>query len=179
AHVRPLREIRVWGRSTERAEELAAALQAELTTPARAADTAREAVRGADLICAVSASTEPILFGADVMDGAHVNLVGSSTAAAREADDALVARARLFADHRESALAQGGEVRHALAAGAIGEDHVLGEIGQVMAGDLAGRLGEADVTIYKSLGAIAQDLAAGWFVYGRALAESLGTEAAF
>ncbi len=179
AHVRPLSEIRVWGRSPERAGKLAAALQAELKTLARAADTAREAVRGADLICAVSEAAEPILTGADVMDGAHVNLVGSSTAAAREADDALVARARLFADHREGVLRQGGEVLHAIAAGAIGEDHVLGEIGEVMAGTLAGRLGEADVTIYKSLGAIAQDLAAGWFVYRRAVAEGLGTEAAF
>jgi len=178
-HVRPVSEIRIWGRSAERAGALAAALQAELKTPAGAAPTAREAAAGADLICAVSAATEPILLGADVMDGAHVNLVGSGAAGAREADDALVARGRLFADHRQGVLAQGGEVLHAMAAGLIGEDHVLGEIGEVMAGDLAGRLGEADVTIYKSLGAIAQDLAAAWFVYRRAIEAGLGTEVAF
>lgn len=178
-HVRPVSEIRVWGRSVERAGTLAATLQAELKLPARAAPTAGEAVRGADLICAVSGAAEPILTGADVMDGAHVNLVGSSTAATREADDALVTRGRLFADHRDGVLAQGGEVLHAIAAGVIGADHVLGEIGEVMAGTLAGRLGEADVTIYKSLGAIAQDLAAGWFVYRRAVEAGMGTEAPF
>ncbi|MDQ2859510.1 MAG: ornithine cyclodeaminase family protein, partial [Pseudomonadota bacterium] len=103
----------------------------------------------------------------------------SSVAGPREADDALVARARLFADHREGVLAQGGEVLHAIAAGAIGAEHVLGEIGEVMAGTLPGRVSEADVTIYKSLGAIVQDLAAGWFVYRRAVETGLGTEAAF
>jgi len=76
-------------------------------------------------------------------------------------------------------LRQGAEIRHAIAAGLIGEDHVLGEIGEVMAGSLAGRLGETDVTIYKSLGAIVQDLAAGWFVYRRAVETGLGTEASF
>jgi ornithine cyclodeaminase/alanine dehydrogenase-like protein (mu-crystallin family) len=178
-HVRPVTEIRVWGRSAEGAAKSAAALEAELRLPARAAATAREAVAGADLICAVSGASEPILAGSDVMDGAHINLVGASTAAAREADDALVARGRLFADHREGVLRQGGEVLHAIAAGLIDEDHVLGEIGEVMAGTLAGRLSEADVTIYKSLGAIAQDLAAGWFVYRRAAEAGMGTEAPF
>jgi len=127
----------------------------------------------------VSASAEPILFSSDVRDGAHVNLVGASTAAFREADDALVARGRLFADHREGVLRQGGEVLHAIAAGLIGEDHVLGEIGEVMAGDKRGRVGPSDVTLYKSLGAIVQDLAAGWFVYRQAVELGLGTIASF
>jgi ornithine cyclodeaminase len=178
-HVRPVGEIRVWGRSAERARALASTLEAELQLPARAAQSAREAVAGADLICAVSAAAEPILLSADVMDGAHINLVGSSHAGPREADDALVARARFFADHREGVLAQGAEVLHAIAAGLIGEDHVLGEIGEVMAGTKPGRLTGADVTIYKSLGAIVQDLAAGWFVYRRAVEMGLGVEAAF
>jgi ornithine cyclodeaminase/alanine dehydrogenase-like protein (mu-crystallin family) len=177
--VRPVKEIRIWGRSADRAGALAAKLEAELELPARVAGTAREAVAGADLICAVSAAAEPILFSADVMDGAHVNLVGSSHAGPREADDALVARGRLFADHREGVLAQGAEVLHAMAAGLIGEDHVLGEIGEVMSGAKPGRLTGADVTLYKSLGAIVQDLAAGWFVYQRAVEMGSGVEAAF
>jgi ornithine cyclodeaminase/alanine dehydrogenase-like protein (mu-crystallin family) len=178
-HVRPVKEIRIWGRSAERAGTLAAKLEAELELPAQVASTAREAVAGADLICAVSAAAEPILFSADVMDGAHVNLVGSSHAGPREADDALVARGRLFADHREGVLAQGAEVLHAMAAGLISEGHVLGEIGEVMSGAKPGRLGAADVTLYKSLGAIVQDLAAGWFVYRRAVEMGLGVDAAF
>jgi ornithine cyclodeaminase len=177
--VRVIREIRVWGRQADRAERLAGRLAAELGVVAEVARSTAEAVGDADIVCAVTASDEPILFSRDVGDGAHVNLVGASTAAFREADDALVARGRLFADHREGVLRQGGEVLHAIAAGLIGEEHVLGEIGEVMAGDKAGRLGPGDVTLYKSLGAVAQDLAAGWFVYGRAVEHGLGTVASF
>ncbi len=179
SQVRRLSAIALWGRSTERAGLLARTLEAELSVPVRVCDTARDAVASADIVCAVTAAPEPILQGAWVAPGAHVNLVGSSTAASREADDDLVARARVFADHRAGVLAQGGEVRHAIAAGRIGEDHVLGEIGQVMSGVLTGRAGDADVTVYKSLGAIAQDLFSGWGVYRRALAEGRGLEAPF
>jgi len=177
--VRPVSEIRLWGRSADRALTLAKRLEAELERPVIVAPSAREAVRDADLICTVTAAAEPILESAWVADGAHVNLVGSSRDGPREVDDALVARGRLFADHREGALKQGAEVRHAIAAGLIGEDHVLGEIGEVMSGAKAGRQSSGDVTLYKSLGAIVQDLYAGWFIYERALAEGLGTEAAF
>jgi adenosylmethionine-8-amino-7-oxononanoate aminotransferase len=95
------------------------------------------------------------------------------------ADDDLVARARLFADHAESVRRQGGEWLHALASGRVGEAHLLGEIGQVMAGELPGRLSEADVTVYKSLGIVVQDLASGWFLYRQAQARGLGASVAF
>jgi len=179
AQVRPISEIRLWGRSAERAGVLARRLETELGRPVIVSDSAREAVRDADLICTVSAAFDPILESAWVMDGAHVNLVGSSRDGPREVDDALVVRGRVFADHREGVLRQGAEVRHAIAAGLIGEDHVLGEIGEVMSGAKTGRQAPGDVTIYKSLGAIVQDLFAGWYIYGQAAAEGLGTEAAF
>ena len=102
----------------------------------------------------------------------------AATARARSTTP-LVARGRLFADHREGVLRQGAEVRHAIAAGLIGEAHVLGEIGEVMSGAKAGRQAPGDVTIYKSLGAIVQDLYAGWFVLGRAAEMGLGAEASF
>jgi len=177
--IRPVSEIRLWGRSHERAQTLAKRLEAELERPVIVCSSAREAVRDADLICTVTAAAEPILESAWVADGAHVNLVGSSRDGPREVDDALVVRGRVFADHREGVLKQGAEVRHAIAAGLIGEDHVLGEIGEVMSGAKTGRQVSGDVTIYKSLGAIVQDLYAGWFIYERALAEGLGTEASF
>jgi ornithine cyclodeaminase/alanine dehydrogenase-like protein (mu-crystallin family) len=179
AHVRAIRQIRIWGRHPDRAERLAETLVEELGVPASVAGSSADAVGDADIVCAVSASAEPILFSRDVCNGAHVNLVGASTAAFREADDALIARGRLFADHREGVLRQGGEVLHAISAGLIGESHVLGEIGEVMAGDKPGRIDPADVTLYKSLGAIVQDLAAGWFVYRGAIERGLGAEARF
>lgn len=179
ALVRPLSEIVIWGRSPERAEDLARRLGNELGLAVRTAATARDAVAGADIICTVSAAREPILSGEWLAPGAHVNLVGASVAAAREADDAVVVRSRFFADHREGVLKQGGEVIHAVAGGLIDEIHVLGEIGEVMSGTLAGRRADDEVTVYKSLGAVTQDLFSGWYVYRRAQAEGRGVSVPF
>jgi ornithine cyclodeaminase/alanine dehydrogenase-like protein (mu-crystallin family) len=178
-HVRPIEELRLWGRSQANAEALAARLGPELKLSIRVCGTVREAAQDADVICTTTSASEPVLQGAWVADGAHVNLVGSSYAGPREVDDALVARARLFADHREGVLRQGAEVLHAIQAGLIGEDHVLGEIGEVMSGRTPGRLSPADVTAYKSLGAIVQDLVSGWQVYQRAMEKGAGVRAAF
>ena len=177
--IRPIIKIIVWGRNPDIAASMAVRLESELHIAATSASNLHDACAGADIICALTAAAEPILFDADVPAGAHVNLVGAGTAAQREADDTLVVRGRLFADHREGVLKQGGEVLHAIAAGLSGENHVLGEIGEVMAGTLTGRQTAEDVTLYKSLGAIVQDLAAGWFVYQRALEFGLGVDALF
>ncbi|HEV2864891.1 MAG TPA: ornithine cyclodeaminase family protein [Allosphingosinicella sp.] len=152
-HVRRIERITVWGRSPEKAEAFAARADAE------ACASAEEAVAGADIICTVTAASEPVLRSEWVADGAHINALGSSRAGPAELDNALVARARFFADHAEGVRAQGAEFLNAQAAGLIGDDHLLGEIGEVFAGTLAGRIGGADVTIYKSLGSIVQDLA--------------------
>lgn len=177
--VRPVREVRVWGRSPARAAAFAARVKGELGLECMAAASPAEAVAGADVICTTTAAAEPVLFSAEVADGAHLNVVGSSRAGPAEIDNALVARARFFADHRAGVLAQGAEFLRAKAAGLISDDHVLGEIGQVMDGSLAGRLAPGDVTLYKSLGSIVQDLACGWDLYGRAMAEGFGVRAPF
>lgn len=179
AVVRPIAEVRVWGRAPDRAAAFCRRMEAQLALPFRACADARTAVAGADIVCAVSGASEPILQGDWVEAGAHVNLVGSSRAGPREADDRMVARARFFADHAEGVRRQGAEWLHALAAGAVGEDHLLGEIGEVMAGTLPGRTGPGDVTVYKSLGSIVQDLASGWLLYREALARGLGARVAF
>lgn len=179
AQVRPLSELRVWGRSAERAAAFAADVEAALGLPVRAAGSAREAVAGADIICTTTAAAEPVLLGDWVAAGAHVNLVGSSRAGPVECDDALVARARFFADHAAGVRAQGAEWLKALASGAVGEDHLLGEIGEVLDGRLAGRLSPDDVTVYKSLGSIVQDLASAWRLYQDALANGGGTRVTF
>jgi ornithine cyclodeaminase len=177
-NVRPIAELRVWGRSAERAAAFAARVEAELALPCRPAARVADAVRDADVICTTTAAAEPILFSGEVADGAHINAVGSSRAGPSEVDALLVARARFFADHRAGVLAQGAEFLNAKAAGLIGDDHVVGEIGQVMDGSLPGRTRADEVTIYKSLGSIVQDLACGWDLYRRAKAEGFGTEAA-
>lgn len=164
--VRPIELVTVWGRSAERAEAFAARVRAG-GIEARAAADPDAAVAGADIVCAVSAAADPILLDAAVEDGMHVNAVGSSHAGPCEIDPKLVRRGRFFADHKAGVLAQGAEYLRAKEAGLADEGDVLGEIGEVFAGTLAGRLSPKDVTIYKSLGSIVQDLAAARHIVGR------------
>ena len=142
---------------------VATGLSATLSAPAFA--QAKEAVAGADIICTVSAAKEPILKGAWVGPGVHVNVVGSSYAGPVEIDNELVVRGRFIADSREGVLAQGAEYLKAKEAGLIDERHVVGEIGQVFAGELEGRQNAFQVTIYKSLGHVVQDLASAWALF--------------
>jgi ornithine cyclodeaminase/alanine dehydrogenase-like protein (mu-crystallin family) len=172
--VRAFREIRIWGRSLERAEALAGKVR-ELTGIACSAySDVAGAVSGADVICTVTGAAEPILTGDMVRPGAHVNVVGSSFDGPREIDDALVAAVRFFADSRASVLAQGSEIRHAMASGAVTEAHLLGEIGEVVRGTVPGRTQDSDITLYKSLGHIVQDIAAGCHVYQMIHGEQAG-----
>jgi len=179
AKVRPVSEVRVWGRSPQRAAAFAARAADTLGVPAWATVSVEDAVADADIVCAVSAASEPILHGRHVPAGCHVNLVGSSRAGPAEADDDLVAGSRFFADHRRSVLLQGAEFLNAKAAGRIDDRHLLGEIGDVLDGRIAGRISAADVTVYKSLGSIVQDLAAAGWLAEQARAKGFGTAVAF
>jgi ornithine cyclodeaminase len=178
AQVRPLSIIRIWGRSGERAQALAAR-HAHLPVRIEVCGTARAAAEGADIICTLTASPEPILEGQWLEPGTHVNLVGASRRNAREADDEVVARSRFFVDLKASALAEAGEWYHAQQAGRVGEAHILAEIGEVLEGRAAGRITSTDVTVYKSVGMAAQDLASAQAIYERALIEGIGTHVPF
>ena len=165
-HVQALRTVRtftrlqVWGRSAAGSARLVEHLGALPGVEVVVCDSARQAVRDADVVCTVSAAPEPILFGDWLQSGQHVNLVGASVAAAREADGEVVRRSRFFVDSRASAAVQAGEWLQALADGMVTESHLLGEIGEVLLGRAVGRLAEDDITVYKSLGHTAQDMAA-------------------
>lgn len=166
--VRDLASITIWGRSPERARAFAERMQAELALLVSSAGAVEEAVAKADLICTVTSAAEPILKGAWVRPGTHLNLVGSSHAGPAEVDSDLVVRSRFIADSRESVLAQGAEFIRAKAAGLIGDDHIVAEIGQVLAGDVEGRRSAEEITVYKSLGHVVQDLATAWALYSQA-----------
>ena len=165
--VRPIESITVWGRAPDRAAAFASRMAAELGLPVAAAADVAAAVADADIICTVTAAREPILTSAMVAPGTHINLVGSSMAGPVEIDDDLVVRARFIADSREGVLKQGAEFLRAKAAGRVGDDHIVAEIGQVLAGDIVGRQSAAQVTIYKSLGHVVQDLASAWALYSQ------------
>ncbi|MGH6987642.1 MAG: ornithine cyclodeaminase family protein [Caulobacteraceae bacterium] len=166
ACVRDLSEIIVWGRSPNKARALAERLSRELSREVRFHPDARQAVQEADIICTASGARDPILFSDWVKDGCHINAVGSSVAGPAEIEPALVARARFIADHRAGILAQGGEFLRAKEAGLIDDAHVAAEIGEVFSGAAPGRRSPFEVTIYKSLGHIVQDLAAANLVVG-------------
>jgi ornithine cyclodeaminase/alanine dehydrogenase-like protein (mu-crystallin family) len=177
--VRALRTVRIWGRSLEKAQRFAEEQGPRLSLKVEASKTAEEAVKGADIICTVTASREPVLNGAWISPGAHVSLVGASRLFAREADDDVVAASRFFVDSRTSARAEAGELKHAIDAGLVSESHVLAEIGEVLSGKVAGRTSNHDITLYKSLGVAAQDLAAAHVIYNRAVRDGIGTRVPF
>ena len=160
--VRELESIVVWGRDPERASAFAQRMQSQLGVLVATAATVDEAVAEADIICTVTSAYDPILKGEWVRPGTHVNAVGSSYAGPAEIDNELVARSRFIADSREGVLQQGGEFLRAKAAGLVGDEHVVGEIGQVLAGEIEGRRSADEITIYKSLGHVVQDLATAW-----------------
>lgn len=164
-HVRPFKKILLWGRSPASAKDLAARMARDLGIDVEAVSSAEAAARGADVICTVSSSMEPILFGEWVRPGTHINIVGSSFLGPVEVDSALVAAGRYIADYRPSVLAQAGELDVARTAGIVGDDHVVGEIGEVFAGRLEGRQRSDQITLYKSLGNVIQDLAAAKYVH--------------
>lgn len=165
AKVRKLSAIEIWGRLRDRAETFAARIGAELGVGAHAHASAEAAVAEADIVCTLTSSPAPILNGAWLRPGAHVNIVGSSYAGPVEVDNDLVARSRFFVDSREGVLAQGAEFLNAKKAGLIGDDHIQGEIGEVLAGRVEGRRTPEEITAYKSLGHIVQDLASAWALY--------------
>jgi ornithine cyclodeaminase len=163
--VRPLEAVRVWGRSPERAAEFCRRMSAELGIPFSAAPEVAAAVHDADIVCTVTAAREPILLGKWVRPGTHVNVVGSGLAGPAEVDTDLVARARFIADSREGVLSQGAEFLRARQAGAVGDAHIAAEIGQVLSGEVPGRRTRDEITLYKSLGHVVQDLASAWALY--------------
>jgi ornithine cyclodeaminase len=167
ARVRDLETVVVWGRSAERARTFAERNQPQFTIPISVAASVPEAVANADIICTVTSATEPVLKGAWVRPGAHLNVVGSSYAGPAEVDNDLVVHARFIVDSREGILRQGAEFLRAKEAGLIGDDHIVGEIGQVLAGEIEGRRSPDEITVYKSIGHVVQDLASAWALYSQ------------
>jgi ornithine cyclodeaminase len=168
----PFERILLWGRSGQKAHALAAQFPSQ---PIEIVATTEDAVQDADVICTVTASKTPVLAGRALRDGQHLNLVGASFPDAREIDDHAVERGRYFVDYRASALDQAGELLHAIQAGCVTAHHVVAEVGEVLDGLTPGRSSDREITIYKSLGIAAQDLAAATYVLRAAEQANVGT----
>ena len=175
--VRNVRRVRVWSRDSGRLRMFVERESQRHGIEIEAVSTPRQAVEEADLICTTTATREPIVEGAWLAPGAHVNAVGACFPAARELDTTAVVRARLYVDRRESALAESGDILIPIAEGAFEADHIVGELGEVLTRKAPGRTNVREITLFKSLGIAIEDLAAAHHVLHKAIAAGAGVSA--
>jgi ornithine cyclodeaminase/alanine dehydrogenase-like protein (mu-crystallin family) len=171
--VRNFDTVRIFSRTLEHAQALAAQVGAE------AVETAEEAVRDADVVVTATSSAEPVLAREWLKPGAHVNAIGGRPPQMTELDTATIADSAFYVDRRESAEAEAGDYRAAVVSGAIGSDHIRGELGELVIGVKPGRSSEEEITVFRSLGLAVEDLAAAEYVLRRARATGVGTEVSF
>jgi ornithine cyclodeaminase/alanine dehydrogenase-like protein (mu-crystallin family) len=172
---RQLSKIQVAGRDPARTERFAASLRGQTAAPVKACSSARDAVAGAGIIVTATSSAQPVLHRDWIESGTHINAVGACLPHQRELDTATVAAAVLFADRRDSLLAESGDYRLAVAEGAVTENQVRAELGELLLGTAAGRASADEITIFESLGLAIEDLAAASRVYALAAATGDGT----
>lgn len=176
---RQIQRVRVWSRSAENREKFAAQAQARFSISIELTETAQAAVIGADIICTTTSSTQPVLKGEWLADGAHLNVVGASTRQNREVDTATMLRSSLFADRRESVLNEAGDFLIPKQEGAIDDRHIRGEIGEILLGQIPGRQNPTEITLFKSLGLAVEDLASAHYIYHQAVQQGIGTAVEF
>jgi len=164
--VRPITDVMVWGRNRDHAARTATLLAAPGRTISVADDLPR-ALAVADIVTCATTAREPIVCGADVRPGTHVDLVGAFTPEMRESDDALIARADLFVDTFAGALKEAGDLVQPLAAGIVARTQVLAELADLVTGRHPGRRNADAVSVFKSVGTALEDLCAAQLVARR------------
>jgi ornithine cyclodeaminase/alanine dehydrogenase-like protein (mu-crystallin family) len=168
--VRAFREIRAWSPNPAHLQQFAA------SASVRAARSAEEAVRGADVVVLATASGAPVIEDSWVAAGTHVIGVGACRPSQREMDPELVARSYLVVDSRAAALEESGDILLAMQEGRFGEDHIGAELGEVAGGVKRGRVKADEITVFKSLGLAIEDVVAAGLVYRSAQKTGRGTQ---
>ena len=166
AAIRPLTDVLIWNRTPERAEALAARF-AGRAYAVRVTTDLEAAVRAADAIVCATLSSEPLVHGAWLKAGAHLNMVGAFTPQMRECDDEAVTRARLYADTREGVLKEAGDFVLPIEAGVIDRGDIVGDLASLCRGEAPGRRSAEEITLFKSVGMALQDLAAARLAFSR------------
>ena len=174
--VRPITHVRIWSRTREHAERLARDLRARQEVDVAACASVEEAVADADVICTTTASHTPVLEGRWLRPGVHINAVGSGSPTDREVDGVTMRRARVFVDRMESAMREAGDLLLAIEEGAITHEHIAGELGAVLVDRTPGRRSPDEITLFKSVGLGAEDVAAARATYDECLRRGLGLE---
>lgn len=173
--VRKVRRVRVASKTPARARAFAERESRRHGITITPCASVREAVDGADIVCTLTSSREPVVLGEWLSAGAHVNAVGSSVGSARELDAAAVSRSRLFVDRREAALAEAGDFLLARQDGAVTDAHIVAELGDVLTGSNPGRTSPSEITLFKSVGLAIEDVAAAQHIYSKARGSGFGT----
>ncbi|WP_269930719.1 ornithine cyclodeaminase family protein [Aminobacter sp. HY435] len=164
AAVRPIKEIRVWNRTAANAEALVHSLRAEGFDAAAVTDLEAE-LGWADIVTAGTISTTPLVKGAKVKPGCHIDLVGGFTPGMREADDEAITRARVYLDTRAGATKEAGDIVQPIAAGVLKAEAIVADLHELARGQKPARQSADEITLFKSVGAALEDLAAGIAVY--------------
>lgn len=169
-----LRDVRVWSPTAARRKAFAREMSDSTGLRVRATNDPASAVRSADIIVLATSSRVPVIASGDVNKGAHICAVGACRPDQREMPTDLVKRARVYVDSRSAALKEAGDLLLPIAQGAFDDHHIIGELGDLVNGRIAGRLERNDVTIFKSLGMAVEDVLAARLVVSRAQAQRLG-----
>jgi len=164
AAVRPIRKVHIWNRTPENAARVVEMLRRE-GLDAEVVGDLDAAVAEADIVSCATLSTEPLVHGAMLRPGTHVDLVGAYSPAMRESDDEAIRRASVFVDTRAGALKEAGDIVQALASGAFDEENIRGDLFELARAERPGRQSADEITLFKSVGAALQDLAAVYAVY--------------
>ncbi|MSO96313.1 MAG: ornithine cyclodeaminase family protein [Thermoleophilia bacterium] len=166
--------IRIWSRNPAHAEALA------LETHSLVAHSVEEALDGADVVCTATAARQPIVELGWLAPGAHINAAGAiPNGKARELSSETVAASRFFVDRRESTLNEAGDYLVAAAELGFGPEHIVGELGELLNGTVAGRRSNDELTVFKSMGIAVEDLAAAQLCVARARERGIGVEVEF
>jgi ornithine cyclodeaminase/alanine dehydrogenase-like protein (mu-crystallin family) len=176
AAVRRIERVEVVGRDRGRTAAFAATMAERLAVRVTPADDPRRAVREADIITCATTSREPVVFGADLRPGAHVDLVGAFRPSDREVDTEAVRRARVVVDTYAGALEEAGDILIPLKEGAIARDHIAAQLSEVVTGARPGRRRDDEITLFKSVGWALEDLVAARLAYERARRLGIGCE---
>jgi len=163
--VRNIKRVNLWSRNENNAKHLVNELSAEYNIPIHVKKNVQQAVEHADIICTVTASKEPVVMGDWIPPGTHINAVGSSTTATRELDTTAIVRSKLFTDRYESLFNEAGDFLIPKKEGAVTDEHVKAEIGEVLSGAKKGREDDKEITVFKSLGIAAEDIFSAYHIY--------------
>ena len=169
-----LEEIRVWSKNKKNAKKLVEEQRKKYAIPFRPFDTVNEAIYNADIICTTTAAVEPILQGKYLMQGVHINAVGSSVRNTRELDGFAIKLSKLYVDKIESTINESGDFLMAKQEGTIDDNHIIGTLGEILTKQKKGRNNINDITLFKSLGLAVEDIATAFFIYDKYVKSNKG-----